>query len=163
MRRFFCLIMVLVTIFFLVGCSSDASCVYSVNATGDKILAKINKSSGLSFSFSESVVVVKDGEILSRVVFMKKERYYSYLDEVNNDELSSIIYLGNKEGNEYMFWKCNECEWNCIMLVKDSNTAVFLSNAVSEESAKECFENLTFSYYSKVENENRLKKFMNFF
>lgn len=163
MKKIFCLIMVFATIFLLAGCSSDALYVYSVAATGDEILAKVDKSSGLSLSFNESVVIIKDGEILSRVTFMKKELYDSYLSEVNNSELSSVVTSGNKDGNEYMFWTHDNQEWNCIIVVKDSNTAVLISNATSEETAKECFERISFSYYSKIEKKTMLERIEDFF
>lgn len=73
---------------------------------------------------------------------MRSEQYAAV---VQSDENAKLLDSGTKDGNEYIFWSFNDREFNYAILIKDSNTGVILGNNVSEESARECFERLTFT------------------
>lgn len=91
-------------------------------------------------------VITCGDEKMSHGTFIKGDLYEEYAEVANTDENSTVLETGEKDGNEFVFWRYeNEgfSEYNFAILIGDSDTAIILANAVSEESATECFERLT--------------------
>lgn len=51
---------------------------------------------------------------------------------------------GTKKNYSYFMWNYDDTRYNCVIKIKDSNTAVFIRNNISEESAKEVLNRLDF-------------------
>lgn len=110
---------------------------------GDKIRISLNTTDNYDISSEVPFTVSCDKEKLSQGSFVLAESYQQYVSVVNTDENAKLIDSGTKDGNEYIFWCYNESEYNYAVLIKESNTGIVIGNAVSEESAKECFNRLT--------------------
>jgi hypothetical protein len=113
--------------------------------TGDRVKVKLDTSDDYNLSSELPFTISCDDETLSQGTFIFVEAYEEYVDAVRSDENAEPLDSGTKDGNEYYFWCYKDSEWNYVIKIKDSNTGVLLGNPVSEESAKECFDRLTFS------------------
>lgn len=137
-------IMMLVIMLILTGCTSSISYTYKVS-TGDNIQIKLNNSDGYSITSEVPFKITKDNATVSEGTFITLDGYDQYITTVNNTSAAKVIDKGTKNGAEYTFYSYNGQEFNYIIKVEGSNTGLLIGNAVSEESAKECFERLTFS------------------
>lgn len=137
----------LVSIFaiILVGCASTYKAYIYEVGTGDKIKIKLDTSDEYDIASEIPFTISKDGSTLSQGTFITLDGYDQYIDVVNKDTNSTILDSGNKNGVEYIFYSYNNSEYNYIIKINNSNTGVILANAVSKESAEECFNRLTFS------------------
>lgn len=83
--------------------------------------------------------------MISTGTFVQGYAYDQYVDSVKNDDNAEVLDSGVKDGNKYLFWNYNDSEFNYIIYVGDSNTAVILGTPISEEAAREVFDLLTIS------------------
>lgn len=111
--------------------------------TGDSVKIILDTTDNYDLSSELPFTVSKDGETLSQGSFAAGSDYSKYETVVNEDPAAEILDSGEKDGNEYIFWCYNGTEYNYALHVGESNTAIIIGNAISEESAKECFERLT--------------------
>lgn len=141
------LLLLLCLIFTLSGCGeakTHKSYTFSVD-TGDKVQIELDTTGGYDITSELPFEISKDGSTLSQGIFIEAEQYASYTEAINTDGGAKVIDEGTKDSNKYVFWSYNDSEFNIVILIGDSNTGILLGNAVSEESAKECFDRLTIS------------------
>lgn len=141
-------ILAITTVLLLAGCeaksSSSKSYTYSVE-TGDSIKVSMDTSDKYDITSELPFIVSCDGSTLSQGIFITANDYQAYANAIGEDENAVILDSGSKDENEYIFWSYNDSEFNYAILIHDSGTGILLGNNVSEESARECFERLTFS------------------
>lgn len=141
------LLLLLCLIFTLSGCGeakTHKSYTFSVD-TGDKVQIELDTTGGYDITSELPFEISKDGSTLSQGIFIEAEQYASYTEAISTDDSAKVIEEGTKDSNKYVFWSYNDSEFNIVILIGDSNTGILLGNAVSEESAKECFDRLTIS------------------
>ena len=148
------LLICLCLVFTISGCSSTndndngakthKAYTFSVD-TGDKIRIELDTTGGYDITSDLPFEVSQNGSALSQGIFIKADQFESYVDVVNSDDNARLIKSDTKDSNQYIFWSYNDTEYNIAVLINDSNTGILLGNAVSEDSAKECFERLTIS------------------
>ena len=129
------------------GCSNvktSKSFTFNVE-TGDKISIELDTTDGYDLSSNVPFEVSSDRKTLSQGIFIEASQYEEYVSVVNSDENATVIDSGTKDFNKYIFWSYDGSEYNVAVSIGNSNTGIILGNAVSEESAKECFDRLTFS------------------
>ena len=131
------------------GCTTYKSYTYNVE-TGDKIAVKLKTGNGYQLnkdSNSDAVdfEITKSGEVQSQGVFIYDNYYDQYVNNAKNDSSSTIIEEKSKNGITYVFYNYNNQEFNYIIKIDNSSTAIILGNSVSESSAKEVFNRLSFS------------------
>lgn len=128
------------------ACSANTTktLTYSV-ATSDTIEVRLATTDDYDITADSPFVITCGDEKMSYGTFIQSDVYEEYIKIANTDEHSSMLETGEKDGNEFVFWKYeNEgfSEYNFAILIGDSDTAIILANVVSEESAMECFERL---------------------
>lgn len=141
------LLIILCLIFTLSGCGNaktHKSFTFTVD-TGDKVSIELDTTGGYDITSNLPFEISQDGTTLSQGIFIEAEQYESYAEAVNSDDSAKVIETSTKDSNQYVFWSYNDIEFNIVILVGDSNTGILLGNAVSEESARECFNRLTIS------------------
>lgn len=138
------LILLCTFMFTLTGCNTTKSYTFDVE-TGDKIKIELNTTDGYDLSSSLPFTVSKDGSVLSQGTFITLDGYDSYVDMVNNDTSSTVLDSGSMNGVTYTFYSYNDTEFNYIIKIDGSNTALLLGNANSQNEAQTVFELLTFS------------------
>ena len=138
------IIMIMALMFILTGCTSSISYTYKVT-TGDTIQIKLNNSDGYDITSEVPFKITKADTTISQGTFITLDGYEQYIATVNSTSTSKVIDKGSKNGIEYTFYSYNGQEFNYIIKVEGSKTGILIGNAISEESAKECFERLTFS------------------
>lgn len=126
------------------GAETTKSYTFSVD-TGDKIEIELTNTDGYDLTSELPFAVSLNGQVLSQGKFVKAEAYDQFGQAVSGDPEAEILDEGTKDGNEFLFWSYGGVEFNYVIRVKDSSTAVLIGNAVSEASAKECFERLSFA------------------
>jgi len=133
-------------VFMLTGCKASSSKSYTFSVeTGDAIKITLDTSDKYDITSEVPFVISHDGATLSQGIFLAADDYKAYADVVNADENAVVLDSGSKDGNSYIFWSYNDSEFNYVIMVQDSGTGILIGNNVSEESARECFERLTFS------------------
>lgn len=119
---------------------------YTFNVeTGDQIKVELNTKGGYQLTKDLPFTISCDDDELSQGTFLVSGGYELYVEEANSNADAVVLETGEKDGNEFIFWCYDNGEWNYVIKVKDSNTGIALGNNISEESARECFERLTFT------------------
>lgn len=126
----------------LTGCTTNKSYTYTVE-TGDKVKITLNTTDGYDLSSDLPFAISKDGNTLSQGAFIQESYYEQYVNAANTQ--GQIIDRGSNDNIEYVFYSYNNSEYNYVIKIKDSNTALLLGNPNSQEEAKKCFELLSFS------------------
>ncbi len=136
-------IAIIVSVVLILGNNKKISNTYEVN-TGDKIVLTLNTSGGYSMTSDMPFSITKDEGIISRGTFIESAAYEVY--ESSMGLIDGIVNSdkGEKNGISYLYFNYNNTEFDYIIKINDSNTGVLLSNSISEESAKEIFEKLSF-------------------
>ena len=143
-KIFSSLVIVIVLILCLTGCSTSKSYTFNVE-TGDSIKVKLNTSDGYDISSDLPFTISKNGKTLSQGTFITIDGYNQYVNVVNTDTNSKILDSGSKNGITYTFYSYNDSEFNYIIKIDGSKTGILLGNPNSQAEAKKCFELLTFS------------------
>lgn len=122
---------------------SDAIAV-SINTSGG---FKLKKSSELEeFTVEKNGEVLSDGGIIFNDLIEIVKLNLGYDDTTKIDE-------GSFGGNEYFFYRSDDVvlgtvvssKWIYVIKISDSNCGINLVNTTSQESAEECFRQLTFA------------------
>ena len=120
----------------LTGCTTNKSYTYTVE-TGDKVKITLNTTDGYDLSSDLPFAISKDGNTLSQGTFIQESYYEQYVNAANTQ--GQIIDRGSNDNIEYVFYSYNNSEYNYVIKIKDSNTALLLGNPNSQEEAKKCF------------------------
>jgi len=136
-------VIIITAILILGKFTTKLSYTYEVN-TGDKITLSLNTTDGYSMTQDMPFSITKDDGIISRGTFIEASAYEVY--ESSMDLIGGIVNSdkGEKDGITYLYFNYNNTEFDYIIKINDSNTGLLLSNSISEESAKEMFERLSF-------------------
>lgn len=126
----------------LTGCTTNKSYTYTVE-TGDKVKITLNTTDGYDLSSDLPFKISKDGNNLSQGTFIQGSYYEQYVNAANTQ--GQIIDKGSNDNIEYVFYSYNNSEYNYVIKIKNSNTALLLGNSNSEEEAKKCFDLLSFN------------------
>lgn len=105
----------------------------------------LNTTNGFKYSHELPFTVSQDGEDRIMGQFIYSETYYQFVSDARSGEHCTVLETGEKDGFEYIFWSFSGSEFNYAILFGDTGTGVILSNLISEESARECFDRLTFT------------------
>ncbi len=136
-------VIIITAILILGKFTTKLSYTYEVN-TGDKITLSLNTTDGYSMTQDMPFSITKDDGIISRGTFIEASAYEVY--ESSMDLIDGIVNSdkGEKDGITYLYFNYNNTEFDYIIKINDSNTGLLLSNSISEESAKEMFDRLSF-------------------
>lgn len=130
------------------GCETSSSKSFTFDVdTGDSIKIEMDTSGG-EYDITSTVPfeITKSDEVVTEGRFLFEEAYTEYVEAVNIDTEATILDSGvTANGNEYVFWTFAEQEFNYVIMVDESQTALLLANEVSRESAEACFQRLTIS------------------
>jgi len=145
MKKFRVLVCFILLIF-MVGCGgAKTHKTFSYNVdNGDRVTVKLDTTGGYDMTAELPFKISLDNQVFSQASFIQAEYYEQYVEAVETDEAAVVLESGEKDGNTYVFWEYNEKEYNYVIMISDSKTAVLLANNVSKESAQECFNRLTF-------------------
>lgn len=125
------------------ACTTWKSYTYEVT-TGDKIEIKLKTGDGYAISSNVPFEISKSDSVLSQGTFIKIDDYDQYVNNAKQDSKSKILESSTKDGITYVFYNYNDQEYNYIISIDNSNTAIVLGNNVSESSAREVFDRLSF-------------------
>lgn len=136
-------VIIITTILIFGKFTTKLSYTYEVN-TGDKITLSLNITDGYSMTQDMPFSITKDDGIISRGTFIEASAYEVYESSMDLTEGIVNSDKGEKDGITYLYFNYNNTEFDYIIKINDSNTGLLLSNSISEESAKEMFERLSF-------------------
>lgn len=143
-KAFMCLALVGVLLLSFTGCTTTKSFTYSVE-TGDSIKITLDTSDGYDLSSDLPFTVSKDGETLMQGTFIQGEYYEQYVDLAKTDSSCTVLDESSDGNIEYVFYSVNDSEYDYVVSIKNSNTALVLGSQKSQSEAEECFKLLTFS------------------
>lgn len=131
------------------GCTFSGSSTYMAYTfsvdTGDDIRIELDTTGGYDMTSDLPLEISENGQTLSQGVFLTAEEYEDYFIAASTDLDATVIDSGNTDSLEYIFWSYNDAEFNYAILFNGTNTGFLLGNNVSEDSARECFNRLSFS------------------
>lgn len=131
----------------LAGCSTATKIHTYKLSTGDIVEVTLKIADNYDMTLETPIDITSDDIVIGSAYFIDKDAYIEYAKTVDTDPRVKLIEDGEKDGNNYIFWFYNnghKDEWNRVILLKDSNTAVFITNRLSENTATECFDRLDF-------------------
>lgn len=134
----------------LAGCHSSKSYSFDVT-TGDHVKVELDTSkNGLDIQTSDDnskFTIEKDGSTVTQGLFAEESAYDHYQELGKNSAGGTSDYQEGttSDGNEYFSYTVNDNEWDYFIKVRDSHTVIVLTNVVSQESAREAFEQLSLS------------------
>jgi len=144
MKKISLILILILSIFILSGCSTRKAFTYNVE-TGDRVKVDLNTSGGYDITSKLPFEIKYNDETQCQGTFITLDGYQQYLNVVNNDGSSKIIESNSIDNISYTFYNYNDTEWNYIIKINNSNTGVLLGSNVSINSAKNCFERLSLS------------------
>ena len=134
--------MVGVMLLTLTGCTTSKSYTFKVE-NGDDIKVTLNTTDGYDITSDTPFKILKDENTLSQGIFIKGSYYDQYVENANTQ--GNIIKKESNDNIEYVFYSYENLEYNYIIKIKNSDTALLLANPNSQEEAEKCFELLSFS------------------
>lgn len=134
--------MVGVMLLTLTGCTTSKSYTFKVE-NGDDIKVTLNTTDGYDITSDTPFKILKDENTLSQGIFIKGSYYDQYVEAANTQ--GNIIKKESNDKIEYVFYSYENLEYNYIIKIKNSDTALLLANPNSQEEAEKCFELLSFS------------------
>lgn len=144
-------VMILMTTVFLNGCTvtkKEVSFTYIVE-TGDAVKITLDKMNGYSIIPEDPFTITKDDRKIMTGTFLSQDEYDYYYGVMNDyPENIEIIDIGEKDGNDYYFYKVDEevgIEYDYLVKVGDSSTSIIMGCPGTEEDASSCFDALIFS------------------
>jgi len=143
MKKLSLIILGVLSLFILTGCSTYKAYTYNVE-TGDSVKVKLITSDNYDISSEIPFSITQNDDVKCSGTFITLDGYNQYLNVVNNDPSSSIIENNSKDNLKYLFYNYNNSEWNYIIKINNSNTGVLLGSNVSIDSARDCFDRLEF-------------------
>jgi hypothetical protein len=140
------ILLLLAVTFLITGCTTSKAYTYTVE-TGDSIKVELDTSDDHDIDSKVPFTITKGDKTVSQGRFLTIDGYNQYVDAAKSDANITIIDEGTKNGIDYLFYSYSdsETEYNYIIKIHDSKTGVSLENTISQESAKECFNHLTFT------------------
>ncbi len=130
----------------MVGCTFKTSIGYTFSVdTGDQIKVTLDTTDKYSMTSEVPFTISHHGDACMQGRFIPVNLFEQYVLAVKNDAKATILDSGSRDGIQYLFWNYNNEEYNFVISVDNSNTGLLLSDTVSEESARECFERLSFT------------------
>lgn len=134
--------MVGVMLLTLTGCTTSKSYTFNVE-NGDAIKVTLNTTDGYNITSDIPFKILKDENTLSQGIFIKGSYYDQYVEAATAQ--GNIIKKESNDNIEYVFYSYENLEYNYIIKIKNSDTALLLANPNSQEEAEKCFELLSFS------------------
>lgn len=146
MKKVFKIFLVAFIALIISGCTTSKTYSYDVS-TGDKVSINFNTTGGYDISTDNPFVISKNDETISQGMFMKLSAYDTYKNIVDSGQSTTLLDSGTKDNITYIFYEYDgeTTEYNYVIKLNNSNTAVILGNALSKESAEEVFDRITFS------------------
>lgn len=126
------------------GLFGEISYTYNIEYSTN-IKVTLDTTDGFRFADGNPFTVSEHGEACTTGQFIYEETYDQLVADATEGIFSNILETGSKDGFEYVFWNFADSEYNIVMRFGDTGAAIALNNLVSEESARECFDRLTFA------------------
>ena len=117
--------------------------------TGDEVKVEFNTTDGYNIIKNVPFEITLNNETQTVGTFITKDMVAEYVKLIaSGDPNAEFIETDVKDGTEYTFWSYDNeeyKEYNIVANIRDSNIGILLGNPISEESARECFNRLSFS------------------
>lgn len=131
------------------GCSTNAnkSVTYQVD-NGDSVKITIDTKAGFDISMDVPFTVTKGDTTIFNGSFIYAEYYDTYREIIDTDSNAALLDEGSKDGNKYFFYSFegnSGTEYDYIILVQNSQTAIAMASLVGEKEALEAFNAMTIS------------------
>lgn len=138
---------VIISVMMLAGCSADKSVTYNVD-TGDSVKITVDAKAGYNISMELPFTVTKDDATVLNGSFIYAEYYDTYREVVDAEAGAVLLDEGTRDGNDYFFYSFegnSGTEYDYIILVNNSQTAIAMASLVGEKEASEAFQAMTIS------------------
>lgn len=142
-------VLILICGMMLTACSTSASKAATFDVdTGDRIKVSVNTKNGLDLTMQVPFTITKDDSTIITGSFTYAEYYDVYRQVVEDDSNIELLEEGNRDGNDYFLYTLEGnagTEYDFIVMVKDSKTAVIMGSLAEKEEAVAAFEAITIS------------------
>lgn len=131
------------------GVQSSTTVTYDVAETGDRVALQLI--AGYTQDGKNPFTISSSGKELITGSFLTTEQYEEYVSLIegggSKDEVIQRIEQGIKDSNIFCYFsseKSGSTEYDFIVKIADTNTAVLLRGAGSQEAVRECFSSISF-------------------
>ena len=127
--------------------------------TGDVINIVCDTSTGFELPQSMPFELRNGDAVMAEGSFIDLETYDFYRDVLVAGSLEGLTMLdsGDADGNEYYFYEVNSddiTEWDCIIKIADSNTAVIMGSLDSYENVEDAFHAYRFEFAGVADEQS---------
>lgn len=151
------MLILILSLFLITGCSLLTTQTKTFKTdSGEKVALSLDTTSGYKLSDTQGLFIVsKKDKAISRGIFIKKETYESYVEWLDKKtgnkkfvgNTTKIIEDKETDNIKYIYYSstgASGIEYNHVGYIKDSNTGFLINNTVSGQTARECFNLLSF-------------------
>lgn len=150
MKRCIFLSFMVISLLLVTGCTFYRSVTFTVE-TGDKVEIKLDASDGYSITTNLPFAITKDDNVVTEGAFLTLDEFEQFKETILNNEESTII--DQDDEGTYIFFNYKDTEYDYLIKLPRSNTALVLKNEVSIESAEEVLDRLTITVIKEQTKE----------
>lgn len=130
----------------MAGCSSTKTSTFRLG--GQTLKVQLDTTDNYDMVSGKYLEISQNGEPLTQCAFMEMA-YEDYLTLISRSaEDWQVLETGERDGNSYTLFQVTEDEtptYGCAVQVADAGFTVILSSKISQQSARDCFDRLTFT------------------
>lgn len=134
---------IIISIFLFGDVNTKISYTYTIE-NGENVKLTLNSTGGYSIIDDSPILITKNDGVISKGKFISGSSLEVY--EEGLALLDEIVYSTKEEKDNitYFYFNYNNTEFDYIIKIKDSDIGFMLTNYISEESAIDVFERLSF-------------------
>lgn len=146
MKRTLSLVLIVLTLVVLVGCTVNTYMSYTYKVeTGDNVKVKLTTNDGYTITPEVPFSVNHNGETIAQGTFILGEYCEKYRTAAETQEGAKMMEEGTIGKNQYFAWSFENKEWSYCIILPGGRTGVILSSNVSHAAAQEVFNRLKFT------------------
>ncbi len=137
----------------LTACNLNERSTYTFSIeNGDSVNITFKSKDGYSISQKDGTFIIsKDNKTISQGVFLTDNVYKEYKKIIEENKDNKILNKksGKKDDNEYIYYETNGksgMEYNYIVKIYSTNSAVIIGCLTNKEEAQKVFEHLIIKY-----------------
>lgn len=115
-----------------------------VSDAGYGVTVEFDNTDGYEMTGEMPYTIFSGDRMIGSVSFAENGAFDLYSEAVSEDEASTVLDSGEKDGNKYMFWN-DDMGYNYVIQIGDSDMTIIFYSLGSEDAARNCFDRMTFS------------------
>lgn len=143
-RVYWALLLVIMLLCTLAGCSGYDVLQYKVPSTEEKISVRIDKSDGFALAAKEdgTFTITQDDALVAIGVLLPPEKMQKMLTNAKTMKTCEILEEGSQDNLDFLLLKIianGEAEWVYLVSIDGMEAGLALNSSISEDALSSCF------------------------